>query len=173
MERFATLPARVQQLHQVGSSQPRIWEGFAQVQRGHGWVANLLNTLLRLPKAREYTPLRVTLRYLRGGESWERDFDGQCFHSYQYVSGQQLCERVGLVRLLFATTADQHGLTLRLAGLRLPGITLPKCLTPRIDASETEGADGALRFSVRVALWPGQLLIAYRGELQPADFKSR
>ena len=162
-ERFAVLPARVRELHDVTATQ--VWSGRADVERGQSWAARAAATLLRLPSGGKDRPLRVTFTPVDGTEVWTRAFGDKVFRSVQFERGGLLCERVGPTCLEFAPEASAEGLALPLRGARCLGIPLPRLLHPRGRTFESE-RDGRYRFEVESHLPMVGLLVRYAGWLE-------
>lgn len=76
---WAQLPKAIQQLHEV---QGRVcFEGSTQIERGQGWIAQLVASFFGFPQAKENCPVRVTKTRIENGEVWERDFGGHVMRS--------------------------------------------------------------------------------------------
>lgn len=161
--RFELLPARVRDLHDLGAVS--VWSGRATVQRGAHPLARIIAWISGLPPSGRDVPLRVTFTSRAGREQWVRDFGGHAFRSVQYADGDLLCERVGPTTFLFALDASRDGLALRLAGLRLVGVPLPKALHPKVHTFESD-AGGRYCFEVESSLPRIGLLVRYAGWLE-------
>jgi hypothetical protein len=94
------------------------------------------------------------------------------FRSLQYERRGRLFERVGPISLAFALDAGPNGLSLRLTGVRLLGVPLPRWLHPNVRTLESE-RDGRYRFEVESRLPLLGLLVRYSGWLEKATATQR
>ena len=156
------LPARVRELHDL--TEPAVWIGRADVERGRSWVARVLATLFSLPPDGKDQPLRVSFVPGNGQEQWTREFGARTFRSVQFESSGLLSERIGMSCLISALEASPDGLALRLQGMRVLGISLPRALHPRVRTFESE-QDGRYRFEAEAHLPAVGLLVRYAGWL--------
>ena len=128
--RFDLLPARVRDLHDVTGTS--VWTGTADVERGRSLPARMLATLFGLPPAGRDQPLRVTFRADGEREVWSRSFGSAVFRSVQYEHGGLLRERVGPSTFVFALDVSADGMALKLEGVRVLGVPLPRFLAPAV-----------------------------------------
>jgi hypothetical protein len=168
-ERFDMLPARVRELHDL--TEPAVWIGRADVERGRSWVARVLATLFSLPPDGKDQPLRVSFVPGNGQEQWTREFGARTFRSVQFESSGLLSERIGMSCLISALEASPDGLALRLQGMRVLGISLPRALHLRVRTFESE-QDGRYRFEAEAHLPVVGLLVRYAGWLERATAPS-
>src|SRR5262245_8036234 len=158
--RFAVLPARVRELHDLEA--PSVWAGMANVERGRSRLSRLAATIAGLPPDGRDQPLRVTFDPAGGDEIWRRQFGEALFRSVQYERKGFLCERAGPTTFIFTPVASGKGLALRLDGCRVLGLPLPRLLHPSVRTWECE-CDGLYRFEVEARLPLAGLIIRYRG----------
>ena len=162
-DRFEVLPARVRELHDL--TEPAVWTGRADVERGRSWVARVAAAVFSLPPDGADQPLSVSFTPGNGQEIWTRRFGARTFCSVQLESNGRLCERVGLVCLVSTLEASADGLALRLRELRVLGIPLPRILHPRVHTFECEKG-GRYRFEAEAHLPLAGLLVRYAGWLE-------
>jgi len=160
------LPVRVRELHDLSSIS--VWAGRADVERGRSWVARIAAALTSLPPNGKDQPLRVAFEPRGAEEIWTRRFGASVFPSVQYERRGRLCERVGPVTFVFAPAASAEGLALKLAGLRVLGVPLPRLVYPAIATFESE-REGRYRFEVEARLPLFGLLVRYAGWLARAE----
>ena len=86
----------------------------------------------------------------------------------QFARGGHLCEYVWPITFVFALTASAEGLALRLEGLRVLGVPMPRLLHPAITTFEGE-TEGRYRFQVEARLPLFGLLVRYSGWLVRGD----
>jgi hypothetical protein len=163
------LEETVRRLHSAGAIVHAA--GTFRVRHGHNKLARLLVRLAGLPAAMETVAVRLIITPRVGGEEWRRTFAGRPLVSWQGPGPNSLlAERIGLLELRFrlevaggALLYRTHAVFLRLGPLRIP---LPRCLIPRVAASEKSAGDGdQAHIAVEMTLpWVG-LVIAYEGTL--------
>ena len=163
---FAKLPPIVQQLHAADG--PPVWQGRASVKRGANPLAWLIGKFVGFPPTNPNVPVRVTIDRGAGGETWTRDFAGARFASRLHGVSGELRESFGPMTFVIALAGSARGIAMPVTGWRFLGIPMPGFLAPRSEAFETETADGAFQFDVRVSLPPGVPLAHYKGWLRPA-----
>lgn len=167
--RFAALPARVRELHDV--TETAVWVGRADVERGSSWAGRLLAKLFSLPPDGKDQPLRVVFEPQDGAEIWTRAFGARQFRSLQFERHGLLRERVGPSCLVFALDVSAEGLALQLLDVLVLGVPLPRILHPCVRTLESE-RDGRYRFEVSSHLPTGGLLVRYAGWLERAEAPS-
>ena len=131
-------------------------------------LAWLIGAIVGFPPASPDVPVTVTIERSGDGEVWTRDFGGRRFSSRLTLKDGQLREQFGPLTFTLALSASAQGTAMPVAGWRLFGLPMPRFLAPRSEAFETQDADGAFRFDVRLTLPPGIALAHYRGWLRPA-----
>jgi hypothetical protein len=162
-ERFARLPARVRELHDLAGAS--IWTGRADVERGRSLPSRMVATLFGLPPAGRDQALRVTFTTVGETEVWSRAFGNAVFRSVQYERGGLLRERVGPSTFVFALETSADGLALKLKGVRFLGIPLPAFLAPSVFTFESE-RDGRYHFEVEASLPLLGRIVRYQGWLE-------
>ena len=163
---YAVLPPMVQRLHAADS--PPVWQGRASVTRGANPLAWLIGKIVGFPPTNPDVPVRVTIDRSADGETWTRDFGGARFSSRLHVAQGELRESFGPMTFVIALAGTAQGVAMPVSGWRYFGIPMPRFLAPRSEAFETQTADGAFQFDVRVSLPPGIPLAHYKGWLRPA-----
>lgn len=164
-QRFGRLAGRVRLLHDLRAESR--WSGSADVEQGTSPLARLASRLAGLPREGRGVPLTVTFTSDGRAETWTRDFGGRLFRSRQSQEGPNVSEAVGPARLLLEPVVDGDGsLSLRLVGMRVLGIPVPRALWLAIATREWEEA-GRYRFFVEARLPVGGLLVRYEGWLAP------
>lgn len=162
-ERYAILPAKIRELHDV---QERVtFRGRCSARRGKNPLNRLAATILSMPKDGEDIPLTVTFTQQGEQEYWERDFGGHGFNSLQWLHEGKLYERMWPVTLVFEVETDETRLALKLEGMKLLGIPMLTLVRPDVSAIETE-RDGRFHVDVEVRLPLLGLLVEYHGWLE-------
>jgi hypothetical protein len=162
-ERFESLPPRVRELHDLAFAS--VWTGRADVERGTSLLSRIVATLFGLPPAGRDQPLEVTFMPDGGTELWTRRFGQAVFRSLQYERGGLLRERVGPSTFVFALEASADGLALKLRGVRILGVPLPRFLPPSVFTFESE-RDGRYHFEVEAGLPLLGRIVRYQGWLE-------
>jgi hypothetical protein len=162
-ERFARLPARVRELHDLTGVS--VWTGRADVERGRSLPSRMVATLFGLPPAGRDQVLEVTFMPDGGTELWTRRFGDAVFRSVQYERGGLLRERVGPSTFVFALETSADGLALKLRGVRFLGVPLPGFLAPSVFTFESE-RDGRYHFEVEAGLPLLGRIVRYAGWLE-------
>lgn len=162
-ERFAQLPARVRELHDVTGTS--VWMGRADVERGRTLPSRIMATLFGLPPAGRDQALRVTFRADGDREIWSRSFGTAVFRSVQYERVGLLNERVGPSTFVFALDTSAQGMALKLQGVRFLGVPLPKMLAPSVVTFESE-RNGRYQFDVEASLPLLGRIVRYVGWLE-------
>jgi hypothetical protein len=165
-DRFELLPERVRELHDL--TEQTVWVGRADVERGRSWVARTVADLLSLPPDGKDQSLGISFMPDNGREEWTRWFGTRTFGSVQFERDGLLAERIGATCLLSAPEASEEGLAMRLHGVRVFGIPLPRFLHPRVRTFERE-QDGVYQFEAEAHLPLVGLLVRYTGWLESAE----
>ncbi len=161
---FDALPEPLRHLHDLASSTRFIGE--AEVIAGANPLARLIATLTGFPTKGGRCAVEVRITIDADGETWQRDFGGQRFHSRLYAHRGILTEHLGPHRIQFDLCTDASGLSMHPRAWRIFGIPLPRLLWPKISAHETE-VDGRFHFDVATAFPMIGTVIRYRGSLRP------
>lgn len=166
---FDDLPPRVRELHD--SHEVREWRGVADIRRGKSVLARMICAVLRFPPAGKRVPVSVTLTPEKGAERWIRNFGGRRFSSMLSAgTGKDhylLAERFGLIAVALALVIDGGRLALVPRRWHLLGVPLPGFLLPKGVSFEAE-TDGRFCFDVEISLPFAGLIVAYKGDLEPA-----
>jgi hypothetical protein len=160
---FDDMPLRLREMHDSVSDIKVLGE--FKIERGKGWLVNLVAALGGLPKSGENVPLDLDIVMKHGREYWIRNFGSQQLKTVQWQSGDLLIEAGGPVRFGFRVVADAERLELCLEKTWFCWVPLPRFLRPRVRAIETECESG-VNVDVEFALpWLGRI-IRYAGQVQ-------
>jgi hypothetical protein len=144
--------------------------GVFRVGRGGNPAARGLASLIGLPPAGEAVDTRLAVTPCRGGELWQRTFDGRPMNSRQYPDSRGgFTERFGVIEIRFArdvtaaaTVFRQTGAALVAGAFRLP---LPRACAPRISAREDIVGPGQRRVDVSIGVPLVGVLLTYAGTI--------
>ncbi|MEM1386067.1 MAG: DUF4166 domain-containing protein [Pseudomonadota bacterium] len=149
-----------------------VFDGVAQVERGNSLPVRVLSWFIGFPQAGADIPLKVTKTRIDDFERWERDFDGQRFHSRMGPAQDQgrCVEAFGLFRFeLDLSVGDGGALEYSMGRGWFWLIPLPRWLLPTCAAREWDEG-GVFQFVVALtAPLRAGLIVRYRGHLQPSD----
>jgi uncharacterized protein DUF4166/saccharopine dehydrogenase-like protein len=163
-----SLPAPLQAMHDL--DRELIAEGFAEVERGGGWLARLVGWAIGFPAAGRDIPVVVSFRAKGGREIWTRTFAGRSFTSIQETGTGRferlLCERFGPMTFGMALVWEDNRLKLVQRRWSLCGVPMPRALGPRSNAYEF-AVDGRFHFHVEIGHVLTGLIVRYRGCLVP------
>lgn len=166
---FDDLPPRLRELHD--SKDVRQWSGVAEIRRGQGMLARMISALVGFPQAGKQVPVSVTFTPEKGKERWTRNFGGRRFSSTQSAGmGKDrylLAERFGIVTVALALVLDGGQLALIPRRWHVLGVPLPGFLLPKGKSFESE-ENGRFCFDVEISLPFVDLVVAYKGTLEPA-----
>jgi hypothetical protein len=160
--RFSVLPTRVRELHDLKAASR--WAGMVNVERGCSRLSRLAAWIAGLPPEGREQALCVAFEPIGANEIWKRQFGEARLRSVQYECRGFLCERVGPTTFVFTPVASGNGLALRLDGLRVLGLPLPRILHPSMRTWECE-RKGRYQFEVEARLPFAGLIIRYGGWL--------
>ena len=162
------LPETVRSMHEGRTSHRA--EGFADVERGRGYLSRLAGTLFRFPDDKENVPVSVTFDVGPDQEIWRRTFGGQSFSSIQYAgrgrSQWLLCERFGLLTFGLALVVRDGRLHFVVRRWSMAGLPLPLFLAP-VSRSHEASEGGRFHFNVEISHWLTGMIVRYRGWLEP------
>ncbi|MGI9393626.1 MAG: DUF4166 domain-containing protein [Boseongicola sp.] len=166
---FDRLPDQVKALH--GVTQTQRWIGHSQVRRGKKLGARAIAGIIGFPNTADKVSVSVTLSHHGDGERWTREFGGKTFASFQECgTGKNdylLVERFGIVSVALALVVEEDRLLFVPRRWSCFGLPLPGVLLPKGETFETE-ADGKFCFNVEIMAPIFGLIVAYKGELEPA-----
>jgi NAD(P)-dependent dehydrogenase (short-subunit alcohol dehydrogenase family) len=166
-DRFATLPAEVQAMHDVFRDGGATGE--AEVTGAVSPVAAFVARIIGFPKPGHHR-LHVHFQERDGRETWTRDFSGRCFQSHLSQHRYWLVERFGPFRFAFDLPSDEFGLTMVMQRWWIGSLPLPKWLAPRSTAREwSEG--GRFHFDVPIELPFVGRIVHYRGWLELLSYR--
>jgi len=144
--------------------------GQADVRTYLGAFGAAICWMVGLPRQGAGVPTCVVFTPGAGGTvHWHRDFDGREYTS-NFSAGigrnaGRLIEKMGVITVIFALERQGDLLYFEIIGGRLFGIPLPKMLSPRCVAYESE-QDGAFMFDITIGLPMFGRLIAYKGAIR-------
>lgn len=163
---FDALPPETRAIH--SPAPVLVLDGAADVEGAATAAGRGLARLFGLPAAARAVPLRVVIEAeADGGELWRRVYPGSVMESRMAAAdpaAPSVEERFGVVRFKLALEASAAGIDMRLAGVRLGGVTLPRFVWSHIVATERAGA-GRHLFDVAISLPLIGRLVRYRGWL--------
>jgi hypothetical protein len=156
----------IRNMHNVCGSMTA--SGIAQVERGDGWVARLVASAFRFPRAGKDVPVEVRFDVKGDKQVWTRKFRDRSFSSIHEEGrgafDRLLCERFGPFVFGLALVIDGDQLHLVVRRWTCFGIPLPVSISPRGNSYES-GDDGRFRFHVEIGHPALGLIIRYRGWL--------
>jgi len=172
-DRWASLHPAVQALHQSGRYGS--FSGRATIERGDGFIADIVCWAFGFPSASDDVSVRVTKDRQPKRERWSRQFGDHIFQSTCLLSDRlyHVRERVGVMTFEQELSLAKGGIQLIQRRGWCLGLPLPFALLPSVDAFEGVD-DSRFTFDIRLAMptWvPGdnQLLVHYKGWLVPDD----
>ncbi len=168
--RFDQLPAPVADLHNVTATS--VWTGRADVERGNSLASRVVASLFGLPPAGRDQTLQVVFDPIEGREIWQRKFGSKVFRSVQYERAGLLRERIGLVVFVFALDVSADGMALKLDGVCILGVPLPRWLNPSVRTLEWAHG-GRYHFQVEASLPLLGPVVRYSGWLEGATDSAR
>lgn len=166
-DRWHHLPLALQILHSVRDRAS--FTGVAQIARGNGILAGLINWAVGFPRAGVDVPVTVTKIRCDAGEVWVRNFAGHIFRSVCLASPDRYHFRERLQALTFelALDASDDGLHLHLRRGWCLGLPIPNMLLPKSESREFVH-EGRFHFDIAVTAPFGLgLIVHYRGWLLP------
>jgi hypothetical protein len=164
---FDCLPPAVRRAHDDGEKR---LAGRADVQTYLGVFGKTVCWLMGLPASGAGVPVRVEFTPSADGTvHWHRDFGGRHYKSdFSVGAGNhagKLIETMGVIAAVFAVELQGSRLRFEIVGCKLLGIPLPRLLSPRCIAYESE-QDGAFMFDITIGLPIFGRLIAYKGVIR-------
>jgi NAD(P)-dependent dehydrogenase (short-subunit alcohol dehydrogenase family) len=139
--------------------------GEAEVFGASNGLGRIVARMMQFPPPGKHA-LHVWFRERDGGETWTRNFGGQCFSSRLSQSGNRLVEKFGPLRFFFELSRTAEGLRMDMRGWSFLGLPLPLAMAPRSDAREFE-RQGRFHFDVPIVMPLIGTVVHYRGWLEP------
>ncbi len=159
------LPQAVQTLH----SDPGVYEGRCDIQRGQGRLVSTILNFAGFPRTGRDVPVRVAV--VRDGQHWLwiRDFAGHVTRSRLCYDPKTWCvrERFDLVSIWLKPLIVEGKLQIDIQRLTLLRLTVPTILLPRSSTFEMQDDRGRYVFDVSAEAPFLGLLIRYHGWLTP------
>jgi hypothetical protein len=146
---FDRLPAAVRTM--FDASGHRYASGLSQVEVGRSWLARLAAFLAGFPCPARDAPVSILFQAEGGADIWHRSFGTRRFSSAHLEEHGHLVKRFGALAFVFRLEASESGVRLVMRETRLFGRRLPRRLSPRIAAEQSERA-GLFRFEITVDL---------------------
>jgi hypothetical protein len=158
----------VRRFHDVADTAQ--YRGTATVERGRGWLVQLILRLAGFPPDQTDAPVMLTLTRTDTGACWQRDFDGHLTTSLLCYDpdSHAIVERLGPFKVTMGVHAAAGRLHVAVIGMRLGPLKLPRLFWPRSDSVEQAGADGRFQFDIAADLPLLGRLIRYRGSVAVA-----
>ena len=164
-EQFALLPEPLRRFH--GAPAGGCVQGVFRVERGCGFLRNLLAELARLPPAGEEVPLRLDVRVAQGEEHWTRTFGALQLFTRQYARDGRLHETHPPWKLRIRLGATREGMQLEHERCYFFGIPLPRFCAPRVE-SFVEARGESWFAAVTIGLPLVGMVCRYSGEVRPS-----
>lgn len=165
---FATLPQELRNTHLTVSVHR--FRGRASVTRGTSVLGRLLSSVLGFPPTAPDVPVEVVKTATPKGEHWERRFGPCRFHSLLAAGPQGMTECFGSFTFTIGLHVSDGGVHFPVTAGRFGPIPLPRWLLP-ISIAREEVRDERFQFDVKLlAPLTGQLVVQYRGWLEPAEY---
>jgi Domain of unknown function (DUF4166) len=163
---FERLPPAIRDMH---AHAPRA-HGRADITRGAHPLAQLICTLVRLPKSGRDVTVETIFKPIEGGERWTRVFGGQSFSTDMVIDTgaphPRLFEKFGPLKFLLKVVATDAGTDLVPEGVSVFGVPLPRALCPEATGRERV-KDGRYHFDVVVRFPIAGDVIRYDGLIDP------
>lgn len=167
-EDFDRLPAAIRAAHDVHGTVTL--EGLAEASGPDNVLGRLVAWLFRLPGGGAQMPVLVNMqREKDGSETWARKYPTVTMRSNLRnpdPSTREVDEVFGALSVRLQWSVREDGLSLRTIGARFLGVSLPRFLVPRSDATEGIDTDGHFTFDVPIALPLAGTIVHYRGTLK-------
>ena len=143
----------------------RRYAGQCEITRGRGVLVRLGLGLAGFPPAGSGVPVRLMLDVRDDGAVWVRDFGGHVTRSRLSwdVRRGRVMERFGPFRVAMVPELEGDVLHMRIAGLSVLGVPVPRWLVPASETREFVDEAGRFRFEVAARVPVLGLLIRYAG----------
>ena len=167
---YDEMPEPLQALHDLDES--AIWDGRAEVLNSSNAIGRLMARVFRFPTEARDIPVRVTFTAQAGVERWERDFDGQKFHSVQSEgvgwNAHLMVEKFGPIAVALAMVLRDGRLYLVPRRWSLFGVPMPRVFLPA-GTSYEYAQGGRFCFDVEIRVPLIGRIAGYRGWLVRAN----
>lgn len=138
------------------------------MKRGRGVLAQLLATLLGMPRAAERVAIALRVERTERGERWTRTFGDRAVATTQWRSGELLVEAMGLTQCWFRLVAAEGALVFEQVkarfGLGRFAFPIPRWIAPWITGRAEPRAD-AVHVSVQIGVPLFGLIVSYEGSV--------
>ena len=148
-DEFDHLPTTVRQMFDHNGH--RYARGSSDVVCGDSLLARLCVALSGFPKPGFDIPTSILFQADGSADIWHRSFGPRRFSSVHLERDGLLLERFGALTFVFRLSGDAGGVTFTMIETQLFGLALPRVLSPRISATQTE-TNGRFRFEIMVDL---------------------
>jgi hypothetical protein len=159
-EAFAALDPNVRR----GQLAPLAAEGTLDVQHGGWWLTPLMIWLMTLPAAGRGQPVRLDVTPIGAAVEWTRRIGSSVLTTRQRAMGGRLIEQNGIGSVAFGLHVEDGALLYRQISMRVAGVQIPACVSPRVGVRVSSAAVG-WRVEVTVT-WRDHLVCRYAGCLQ-------
>jgi hypothetical protein len=129
----------------------RYARGVSDIEMGRSRLARLTAFLAGFPCPGRGVPVSVLFQAEGSADVWHRTFGRRRFSSAHLQEGGLLVERFGALAFVFRLEASEGGVRFAMQEARLFGKRLPRALSPRIAAVQSE-TDRLFRFEITVDL---------------------
>jgi hypothetical protein len=146
---FERLPGAVRAMFDATGH--RFAHGLAEVEVGRSPLARLAAFLAGFPCPGSGIPVTVLFQADGAADIWHRRVAGRRFSSVHLEEDGLLLERFGALTFAFRLAGDAAGVRFTIRETRLFGRRLPRRLSPRITALQSESG-GRFRFEITVDL---------------------
>jgi hypothetical protein len=138
--RFEALPEVLRRFHDSsGGGRAR---GTLEVERGSGWLRNVVASIWGLPRQGMSVPVRLEVVVDGEKERWSRYFPDHCLRSIQWDRGGLLVEAFGAGSFSCDLVIDGPCLRYEFRRAWLAGVLLPGWMAPRVDGRVFAGLTG-------------------------------
>lgn len=162
---WAQMPASFRAAHDVWDL--HVLEGEASVERGSGFLSDLICALFRFPPATKKTDIRVEMERMGPVEIWRRSFGARRFQSVLTPAGAgRITERFGPFSFELALPLSDGAMQMQVVKGWFLGIPMPARFLPISQTREFE-KDTRFNFDVALSLPIAGDLVRYRGWLVP------
>ena len=162
--RFDDLPSSLRRFHDTeGGGRAK---GVFQVERGRGWLRNIVASLMGFPPAGVNVPVVLEVVALRDRERWVRRFPTKTVVSTQWERDQLLIEAFGLYSFSSRLSLAGADLVYEFYQARLAGVPLPRWFAGHAEGMVT-GDENGWRVVVRIFAPVLGEIVHYEGRVEP------